>query len=510
MNTILPHLRHLFLLGLALCVLPLYAENPADATGLEVASEEDPTATAEQPAEPTEPAPAPTDLPPTEPTPSPPPVTVQPPASAAETTPADLSRNAALHYLTAGMLMRIAATPEDLDAQLVIDRDLPVLPPEALALHPTVVDWLLAERAMVTSLGRGGEIDACQFPVYAGPGPAKSLDHLGPVYALGMRALAVAKLYRFVNNIEGAAYIGTDLLQMLRHLEQDDAIESSMAAARLMQHVSLDTFRFLGSGLTTSQTEIFTRHFARQKGRPFLSPSARLRGESQRLAYWLTEDPAQGPQRLGFLYGDATQRPAMELLLTLPPQRALDQMQLWIDGYTTRVERIAKAMERSYAEAYGELVLLEKDIEQTAGSRNPVRDNPLPSLMLVGLRERYDQLVLAQAQMDVIEIMAQAARFRSMNGRWPEELPALEAFMGSPLPRDRFSGESYAYSLRRRLPRVIIRVPTWIARESSPVFIYDLATFQKDDEDLLKKYADQQSKLRAQRQRDLIQANRKP
>jgi hypothetical protein len=76
-----------------------------------------------------------------------------------------------------------------------------------------------------------------------------------------------------------------------------------------------------------------------------------------------------------------------------------------------------------------------------------------------------EQFLSAESAYDMVEILATAAQFRDFVGEWPESLEVLEQFGHGSLPRDPFSGETYAYELRRGRPVVAVAAPDWIRKK---------------------------------------------
>ncbi|MBN1268637.1 MAG: hypothetical protein JXB04_03540 [Kiritimatiellae bacterium] len=392
--------------------------------------------------------------------------------------------NAALDYWRAAAVMRQPRTPEGLEVVRRVDEDLRNLPPSIFIAWPEVGRWLLDEKPMLNALAAGARRTSCDFGVRPTDAPVLNLDHLPPLKELTYRALATAKAYEYADNRLGAAEIYRDLLTMVERLDNDRNISSIMVGMELTELIVFDLEGFLAREPPQEAVRVLTTYFAGRQ-RPMFDLARCLREASAPFGRWLMADLARVEDRLGFLYGRAAQRPAIDRLTTLDADRKRQRLQEWVMDYESRMIRLGDAVGQPYAT--GLRLVREMDAEAKALAEEPLPPgaNPLVGLLVPQVERLYESVLLCEAQIDMIAILSAAALHRADAGRWPVNLEEIRKHYRRRLPRDPFSGEDFYYTLVQVRPRIVTRVPRWIARKASLIYVLDVTARRTHDEELV-------------------------
>jgi hypothetical protein len=399
--------------------------------------------------------------------------------------------------------MRQPRTPEELQIVKFVDADLDDLPPRLFSLRPVIAQWLLQERPVVAALTTAATMPYCDFQVHTGGNPFPDLEHLPEMQRLTERALATAKAYEYAENQQGTAGIYYGLFQLVENLDQDRNLTSGLRAADLLQSVFYELEGFLSRDPSENAMDILADFF-RDIERPVFHLGDYILQEGQRLGRWLMEDPLLAERRLARLYGRAAKRPAIDKLVTLSPQRKERRLQDWVMEYESWMIRLADAMQQPYDKAHDLLEDLTREKEKLKAKEDAPGVNPLIPLLVPSLDEVYDRFMLAEAQFSMARILTMAGLYRARNGRWPIDLQEIETVTIRPLPDDPFNDKSFYYKLVKLRPRIITRVPRWLARNDGYIYLADLARRRKQDE---RRFADAYKIYREQVNASIIDIN---
>ena len=390
--------------------------------------------------------------------------------------------NAAYDYWRALAHRRTAGTAEEVDIARFIDQSLPALPPKIFAHRPEIGQWLIGERLMLEALHQGGLKPACAFnPAEAG-WIKPDLSYPPLLRDLMRRALAVAKAFEFIGKHDAVTSIYIDLFRMLDHIDADLNWVSGYYCVRQAPVIVRHIEGYLSRTPPRAAVEPLEKYLATMD-RPRYPLRKFLRREMRNYAQWLVEDLDEVERKLAGMYGDQLITPAVDRLQDLSPGKKRAQLVAWLEGYEEEIRALAAAMEAPYRQ--GIELIREMDRRIDGIRRDPVHPNtnPLLPLLMPPMTETLEQFLAAEAAYGMVEIMAAAAVFRDFVGEWPETREELEQFSRRSLPRDPFTGEPFAYALRRGGPRIEAAVPDWMAREeNSFVRGLDLGVRRRDDE----------------------------
>jgi hypothetical protein len=420
----------------------------------------------------------------------------------------DPAENAALHYWKAAALVQQPRTPAEMEIAAFASGLLEGLPPRVFLVQPEALRWLLNERPMLAALDAGSRLPVCAFPVYREEEPAPDLGHLASLRLVAARARAAAKAFEHADNAEGAALIHAGLLRMLRHLDQDGAIQSGLVACELLQEVLADLASFLGRDQPRSAVAPLAAVFV-ESATTRLHPSSYLETEARHYGDWLVASLPTVEGKLGRLYGNSRHKPAVEKLATLDETRKSERLQEWVANYRARMAALAKNLELPYAQGVG--VIREMDRKKIMLQKDPTGgSNPLVPLLVPRAFEMYQRFLLAQAQFACAEILCTAALYRAEHGAWPPSLDELALYAQRTFPPDPFGGTPLHYRLADDAPRLIIRVPRWIASNRSLLYDVFLADISRTDDRNLREFIrDLDSKNAAARRQAAAPATRK-
>jgi glutathione S-transferase len=408
----------------------------------------------------------------------------------------DLMQNAALYYWKAAGIMQTPGSPEDFAMIPFVERDVELLPPRIFASHPDALKWLLNERPMINALDHGARRPACAFPIYVEGEASLDLGHLPKMRAVARRALAVAKAFEHADNAEGAAIVYANLLRLVQHLDQDESVTSGVAAADILQRVIEQLMGFLSRGQRAQAISVLARFFAASPENIF-HPGDYLRFEARRYGEWLLSSSDRAEERLNRLYGNATYKPGVEILLSLPQAEREARLRNWVDDYRHRIRAIAEALDSPYASGIAQI--RELDQQKTAMRAGGTPDaNPLIPLLVPTANSLYQRFLLAEAQFDAADVLCAAALFRAETGDWPADLPAISVLTQRVFAKDPFSGDELFYKLSSGMPTVTIRVPKWMASQPAYLYTLNLSKRLKDEsnrlEDTLQKISEERQK----------------
>lgn len=397
-----------------------------------------------------------------------------------------LTQNAALYYWQASALMQQARRPEDIDILGFIDNRLLSYPPQIFLLRQDCTQMLIRETLMRQAMARAASMPICAFSTSSAAGPVQVLPHLDILGELTQRNLGAALLYEYVRNEEGAAEIYADLLQLCVHLGQDEHLRSMLTGAALCQQTVTALEGFIAREPSLDACEDLIAFFSKAPdGGLAYSPGPALKAEARRFGAWLNVPSEQAMEHLEKIYGDASEQPALDLLVTLGEERRRERMADWVDDYKVHLFALAGVMDQPYREGLGGIRALDKRAVSHGTQMDPQEGNPLFELLVPRMERMYDRLILAKAHWRAAEVLAHAGRYRALVGTWPESMGALETFLGRLLPRDPFSGTPFHYSLNKGKPRLVIRVPKWIARDEGLLYDLNFENRRTSDEELL-------------------------
>lgn len=408
----------------------------------------------------------------------------------------DLMQNAALYYWKAAGIMQEAVTPEDFALMPFLEKEVDQLPPRIFMSRPDALKWLLNERPMINALDLGARRSACAFPIFVEGEAGLDLSHLPKMRAMARRALSVAKAFAYADNAEGAAIVYADLLRLVQHMDQDECVTSGLAAADILQKVLEQMQGFLARGQRTQTLSVLARFFASSPDTLF-HPGDYLRFEARRYGDWLLAYSDRAEERLNRLYGNASYKPGVEILLSLNPAEREGRLRDWVSDYRHRINAIAEALDQPYAS--GITQIRELDRQKTAMRAGSTPDaNPLVPLLVPTANSLYQRFLLAEAQFDAADVLCAAALFRAETGAWPVGLPDIRSLTQRVFPRDPFSGDELFYKLASDLPTVTIRVPKWMASQPNYLYALNLSKRLKDEESRLEAVV---SRMREEKQR---------
>lgn len=386
-----------------------------------------------------------------------------------------VSDNAAFFYWKAIGVMRIARTPEHLEALRFMEEELPRLPPRILEARPSILKWLLSEQAVRDLLRQASACSGCDFGVRLRGGPFLDVAHLPRMALLCRRVCAMAQALDFAGREAEAAQAYVGLLNMIRRLEAEQTAASGLAAAEMMQSVLLSLEGFIVGEPVPEALAVLTNGFGGVAGPPF-NPASWLRDEAERLSAWLRQDPAGAMELMRPRIGSGPLAPAVERAASEAASEDSSVFDGWLSGYRERMDRLARAMEQPFRKGAPELLRL--DAERAKWARNPESaPNPLFPLLVPAVAEMDQRCRLARAQWDMADLLCAAAARRAREGKWPDRLP------GRRVPRDPFSGERLSYRLVRGRPVMGVRIPKEMAETGRYLYLLDLARRAREDED---------------------------
>lgn len=424
-------------------------------------------------------------------------------ALAGLTAPAAPVENAALFYWKAIALMQEPASAEESALQHFVDSFLSRCPPKVFAADPEGLRWILEERAMLTSVDRGARQSSCSFPIAIAGEAALDLSHLVRLNALTDRALAAAKAYEYADNAEGAAIIYADLLRLAAHLDQDRNVDSGLMAANILQTTAVELEGFFAREQSEKTLMDLVRFFRQAPARVF-HPGDYIRAEARRYGNWLMASPEFAEVRLNQLYGKQRNKPAVEQLVTLDKVRKIERLKAWVDEYRSRMDAIAEAVDMPF-EA-GLPLLREYDAQRAAMAADPAGGgNPLIPLLVPEMAETYQRFLLAEAQVDVLDILCAAATVRAQTSGWPTTMDEVTYLSNRDFANDPFTGAAFHYRMKEGQPAVTIRAPKWMASDSRYAYTWELAIRRDKDDDLLSRTIRQ-----IQRRRSAVQNSAVP
>jgi hypothetical protein len=385
--------------------------------------------------------------------------------------------------------MREPVDEVDLELLTFINIQLPDLPPAIFGAKPEAGRWLLGEQRFVEALASGAARDRCFFRI-AQPGtPSLDLAHLPAMGHVLSRGLATAKAYEYAENVRGAAAIYTYLLKLIRHIEQDQNLTSGLANAELLEAMMIDMEGFLSREPPVEATDLLARYFRENAG-PVMNTGDLLRAEGRRLARWLLEGQGTIEQRLSMLYRRRTQQYAVERIMTLKPAEQKERLREWVLEYEAHMIRLAEAVELPYREALPKIRAMDAQRDELQKGELPRGANPLIPILVPVVEKMHERFLLARAQYDMMALLSYAAHYRAQAGRWPVNLEEVAEAAGSKLPEDPYIGDAYYYKLVHIRPRIIARVPKWIAKTDHP-YKMDVSRRRNVDQEVYEQAAEQ-------------------
>jgi hypothetical protein len=391
------------------------------------------------------------------------------------------TENAALYYWKAVGLMQQPQTRDQLDLAQFADGTLRELPPQVFIVRPDVLRWLLNERSVFAALNQASQFKTCAFTLHAPGTPGLDVSHLPRLRALVRRVLGATKACEYADNREGAAIVYADLLTLVRNLDQDRNFTSGFAAAEMLQEIVLSLEGFISREPPVAVADMLAGYF-KSAASPVFNPAAYLLEEARANSAWLLAEPERAEEKLSRLYGNASQRPAVEQLMSLDGVRKEQRLRGWAQEYVVRMKDMAEAMQMPFGSATTRL--RELDAEREAMRRSPNGgDNPLVPLLVPALSLTYQRFLLAEAQFDMAEILACAAAFRQGTGTWPGAIAEINLFMKRPMAQDPFTGEDFYFRLARDMPAVAARIPKSLAAVPGLLYRIELAPRRKVDLD---------------------------
>jgi len=388
--------------------------------------------------------------------------------------------NAATDYWKATAMIGGPQTIEELEISQFINTVLVELPPRFFSLRPDIAQGLLDERPVVATLADGAIKPYCNFCVHDGNSPFLNLDHLTYMTALTGRGLAIARAYEYAENLEGVAGIYYSLLKLTQNLDQDNNLSSGLKAAQLLQLILQNIEGFLSRDPSIESLEILTDFFESVE-QPVFHISTYLHAEGSRFGRWLLEDPMHVDRKLSMLYGRSARKPAIDKLVTLTPDRKERRLQDWVMNYETRMIRLAEATEEPYRKAVTILSKLDKIKNEMKANEDAPGVNPLIPLLVPSMEKVYQRFELAEAQFGMARIITLAALYRARNNRWPVKLAEIRPLARKPLPEDPFSEKPFYYKLVSLRPRMITRLPRWMAKDNDLLYSLNLAKRRRND-----------------------------
>jgi hypothetical protein len=410
------------------------------------------------------------------------------PADAENPPPADLSQNAALEYWKAIALMRFPVTRQELEFYPFVEDTLINLPSQCFALRPETARWLLGDRPMIQAFSRAVTLEDCVFNLETDTGRGYNLTHLLELRRLARRALNISKAYEYVDNTEGAAEVYANLISLCRHLDQDQNITSGLSAAEILQATVAHLEGFYARQPSLEAVE-FLNHYMKSLEQPIFHLDDYIRRQARHDEQWLTSDPGRLPQRLAELYGDRTSKPALDLLMSLSKEQRAELLETWLEGYRRHMEELAVSAAKPYLLGVEMIRFLDDQIEQVPADKLSKDTNPLIPLLVNPLREQYERFLLADAQLGLAVVMSQAAHYKSLIGHWPPDMATLEKYTNRSIPLDPFSGKPFHYRLRNNEPRIIARVPKWMAAKKGTLYTIDMAERKEADKKTFQAFA---------------------
>jgi len=402
---------------------------------------------------------------------------------------AECGRNAAFHYLRAAALVPRPVTAEQFDMLRFAEREIRELPPQAFNAWPEAGRWLMAHDAILDALEAAGRCRECDFCVERPGSPLLELSHLGPLRGLRRYGAALAKAYEFAQNPQASARLYGELLRMIVRLDSDNNLGSGLAAADELQILLEQMVPFLGRVDDEGAMRILLRA-VQDIPRPAFHLGEYLREESRRYARWLMADADAAVDRLNRLYGQREQRPAVDRLMAVEGDRRRRRLQRWVMDYEARMIRLAAAVEKPYLEGIRKIRAMDRErarLVRSGGDLGP-DENPLVPLLQPEMERVYQRMLLAEGQLEVLRLLSAGASYRVREGRWPLNREEIKGVFGGRPPCDPFSGEPLFYHLVRAQPRVVIRVPRWMARQRGLRYVWDLSEMQERGRRRLEKF----------------------
>jgi hypothetical protein len=406
-------------------------------------------------------------------------LTFVPPVAAQETNVIASAENAAMDYWRAVALLGQPSTPQDLKTLSHIVDDIPGFPPAIFEVWPSTGRWLLNEQPALQAMQEGSRKPLCDFGVRTPGRLGLNLQHLLPLRRLTDRALAAARAYEYADNLRGTASIYVSLLCLAQQLDQDQAIESGVFAAELVQRILDGLIGFTSREPPAEDITILTTYLAGAR-RPVFRLDQYLRTSAKQHADWLLMDIGKAEARLGALYGDVPYKPAVEQLMTLSPEAKTERLELWVEGYRAHMLALAEACAKPYRVGLYPILDLDKEKEAALKARGKA-ENPLIPLLVPSMEKAYERFLLAEANFTMADILCAAALYRADLDAWPPDLEALSKFIARDFERDPFSGAQVQYKLKSRMPILGIRAPRWLAKQPQSVFRATLVSRRQDD-----------------------------
>jgi ElaB/YqjD/DUF883 family membrane-anchored ribosome-binding protein len=188
-------------------------------------------------------------------------------------------------------------------------------------------------------------------------------------------------------------------------------------------------------------------------------PGRALRLEAQVFGDWFLRNGPEAWNQLAAAGGGETPAPAA--LKAMDEQKRDEMLKKWIEDYRQKVDRLADAMEKRYAEARERIEQINREVEAEAklAAAQPETANPLVALAMPGVTRIYAQCAMGQAQADMARIACAACLFKARSGAYPPGLKGLNELFPAGLPKDPFTGRDYAYRLDNGLPYVACDAP---------------------------------------------------
>ncbi|HDL77279.1 MAG TPA: hypothetical protein ENG36_00730 [Lentisphaerae bacterium] len=392
----------------------------------------------------------------------------------------DCFENAAYHYLKAAALVPNPRTAEQFDMLMFARTEMRDLPPQGFNAWPEAARWLLRQDAVLEALARATRCKRCVFDISREPSPTLRLDHLGVMRRLIHYGMAVSKAYEYAQNPRTAAEIYGYLLRLIFDLDQDRNLNSALVAVDELQLIMDELVPFL-ERTDDADAALRVMRVLRTKSRPAFHLGEYLREESRRFSRWLLMDPDAAVEKLNRLYGQQEHRPAVDRLLAVEGAEREELLRRWVMDYESRMIRLADAVERPYLKGISIVRTMDRHRETLvrAGGSLPAGANPLVPLLQPSMERVYQRMLLAEGQIEALRLLCAASIYRSGKGRWP--LSTAELYQGKEqrVPRDPFSGQELYYRLVRSRPRIVIRVPRWMARGEMFHYIFDLSEIRE-------------------------------
>lgn len=378
-------------------------------------------------------------------------------------------------YWRAAALMPRAYTPAQLETQRFIDQELLNLPIQVFNLRPDAGEWLLASKPAFDQVDMALAISSPDLNMGTAERPRRDLYPY--LERLTRHLMASAKARAYILEPDTAARRYAQALGIALVLSDLPDLDAKVLSANLIQELCQALEGALPTLETPSQIAMLSEAFITRK-HPAIQLGNALRKEQVDYTRWLMEQPEQTATKLSMLYGQSETRPALDALDAMPAIRRPAVMREWMKAYWNQMDDLREAVSLPYTQGLSQIKKL--DALRAKMEKNPEL-NPMIPLLTPEIQRLYERIMLTEAQLNAAEFLVTAAAFKHDKGRWPFSSLELSDYSPHKLPSDPYTGMALYYKLKHGAPRIIIRVPKWIA--SSPNLFYEYNFYERGRED---------------------------